>query len=63
MIIALVANIVLSAIVFATVTGFIMRTVRSQTSAVIAVRSVRTRQPAASRERRSAGLAAARPWA
>jgi hypothetical protein len=63
MILAVVANIVLSAIVFAAVIGLIMRTIRSQTPAVIAARPVRTQQPAWSRELRSAGLAAARPWA
>lgn len=62
MVLALVANLVLSAIVFAGVIGLIMRAVRSQTPAVIAARPVRARQPR-SRNRHSAGLVAARPWA
>jgi hypothetical protein len=63
MTLALVANIVLSAIVFAAVIGLIMRAIRSQPTAVIAAQPARARQRAASRERHSAGLAAVRPWA
>jgi hypothetical protein len=62
MVLAVVANLVLSAIVFAAVIGLIIRAIRSRTPAVIAARPVRARQ-ARSRNRYSAGLAAARPWA
>jgi len=63
MILTVVANIMLSAIVVAAVVGLLMRAILCQTSAVIAARPARTRQRVASRERHSAGLTRARPWA
>jgi hypothetical protein len=61
MIPALIANIVLSAIVFAAVIGLIMPSIRWQTPVRPVGRPARARS-GVSRDRRSAAPATARPW-
>jgi hypothetical protein len=62
MIPALVANVVLSAIVFAAVIALIMRSIGERTPALTASRPARAR-PSVSRDRRSAIPATVRPRA
>jgi hypothetical protein len=62
MVLAVVINITLSAIVFAAITTLVMRTIRSQDSAVRAVRHARAVR-SLSREQHASRLTYVRPWA
>lgn len=64
MVLALTANIILSAIVFATIITLLVRGIRRPVNTAVATVAPRPRaERARSREHRSGGLVTARPWA